>query len=399
MSLESIKPLHSENIMDDLFYLNELLSDDKRLIRDNVARFVKEQALPLLPEAFEKGTFPLKLIPLLAELGLFGINLPALYGGSESDALTYGLICQELERGDSSLRSFISVQNSLCIEPIYRFGTEAQKKKYLPMLAKGKCIACFGLTEPDSGSDPANMKTFAKKVTGGYELNGNKMWITNAPIADLAIVWANTEAGIRGFLVPKDAPGFKRIEIHHKMSLRISITGELVFDQVFVPEENLLPGTEIGLKAALHCLNQARFGIAWGAIGAAMACFDLTQNYLQTRTQEGKPLSGFQLIQRDLADMYAEINQAQCLNYRLATLKQKGHDAPAAISLAKRQACRTALFVARTCRNLLGANGITLEYHVIRHLLNLESVFTYEGTDHIHTLIIGRHITGINAFH
>jgi glutaryl-CoA dehydrogenase len=385
--------------MDDLLYFDELLTDDERFIRENVARFVKEQALPKLTEAFEKARFPNELIQSFSDLGLFGLTLPTTYGGSEASYLAYGLICQELERGDSALRSFVSVQNSLCMEPIFRFGTEAQKKAYLPDMAKGKLIACFGLTEPDSGSDPANMKTTAKKVPGGYELNGSKMWITNATIADLAIVWAKAESGIHGFLIPKKSKGFKSIEIHHKMSLRASLTGELVFDQVFVPEENLLPGTQVGLKSALHCLNQARFGIAWGAIGAAIACFDITQEYLLTRKQGDKSLAGMQLIQNELADMYSSIVQAQCYNFRLAQLKQSEKVTPVMISIGKRNACRTALFVARTCRNLLGANGISLEYHVIRHMLNMESVFTYEGTDHVHTLVIGRHITGINAFH
>jgi glutaryl-CoA dehydrogenase len=385
--------------MDDLLNFDELLTEEERFIRDNLARFIKDRALPLLPDAFEKGTFPSELIPAFAEMGLFGLTLPSSYGGSEASYLTYGLVCQELERGDSGLRSFISVQNSLCMEPIFRFGTEAQKKTYLPDMVKGKLIACFGLTEPDSGSDPSSMKTFAKKVAGGYEITGSKMWITNASIADLAIVWAKTDEGIRGFLIPKTSKGFKRVEIHHKMSLRASLTGELVFDQVFVPDDQLLPGTQAGLKTALHCLNQARFGIAWGAIGAAMACFDITQDYLLTRSQGSKPLASMQMIQESLAEMYSQLIQAQCYNHRLTQLKQAGRETPVMLSLGKRNACRVALFVARTCRNLLGANGISLEYHVIRHMLNLESVFTYEGTDNVHTLVIGRHITGINAFH
>lgn len=384
--------------MDDLLHLDDLLSEDTRLIREQVARFVAETVLPLLPEAFEKAAFPMQIIPDCAKLGLFGLTLPPEFGGSEASYLSYGLVCQELERGDSALRSFISVQNSLCIEPIFRFGTPEQKKQYLPLMAQGKVIGCFGLTEPDSGSDPASMRTSAKKVNGGYQLNGSKMWITNAPIADIAIVWAKTEKGIRGFIVPKETKGFKRIEIHHKMSLRASPTGELAFENAFIPDENLLPGTEGGLKAAFHCLNQARFGIIFGAIGAAMACFDMTRDYLLTRKQFSKPLASFQLIQSSLADMYSAILKAQCLNFRIAELKDAGKATPAMLSIAKRNACRDALFVARTCRNLLGANGISLDYHVIRHMLNLESVFTYEGTDTVHTLVIGQHLTGINAF-
>ncbi len=259
-------------------------------------------------------------------------------------------------------------------------------------------IGCFGLTEPDSGSDPASMRTTAKKVDGGWRLNGSKMWITNAPIADLAIVWAKTEQGVRGFIVEKSFEGFKRMEIKHKMSLRASITGELAFDDVFVPDENLLPGTEKGLGAALSCLSQARYGISWGAMGAAMACFDITREYLLERKQFDRPLASFQLVQADLAQMYSEILKAQCLNLQIGRLKDKGEDTPVMISLAKRNACREALNIARGCRNLLGGNGISLEYHVIRHMLNLESVFTYEGTDNVHTLVLGRHLTGINAF-
>lgn len=384
--------------MDDLLRLEDSLPEDARLIRDQVQKFILEKAIPILPTAFENGQFPAQLIPDLANLGLLGLTLPNEYGGSDASYLTYGLVCQALEQGDSGLRSFVSVQSSLCMEPIFRFGSSAQKKEYLPAMAQAKVIGCFGLTEPDSGSNPASMRTTAKKVKGGYELNGSKLWITNAPIADIAIVWAKTEQGIRGFIVPKEAKGFKRIEIEHKMSLRASLTGELVFEQVFLPEDALLPGTDIGLKAALGCLDQARFGIAWGAMGAAMACFDLTKDYLLTRQQFSKPLAAHQLVQASLADMYSAILKAQCLNLQMAKLKDENKAHPALISLAKRNACRDALFVARTCRNLLGANGISLDYHVIRHLLNLESVFTYEGTDNIHTLILGQHLTGLNAF-
>lgn len=384
--------------MDDLLFLDEQLHDDERMIRDSVARFVGKDVIPLMDNAFEHAEFPRQLIKQSAELGLLGLTLPAEYGGAEASYVAYGLVCQELERGDSGLRSFVSVQSSLCMYPIFRFGNEAQRKRYLPAMARGELIGCFGLTEPDSGSDPGSMRTRATKVAGGWRLNGAKMWITNAPIADLAIVWAATEQGIRGFVVERAFEGFSTPEIKHKMSLRASITGELVLDNVFVPDENLLPGTEKGLGAALSCLSQARYGIAWGAMGAAMACFDITRDYLVERQQFNKPLASFQLIQKELADAYTEIIKAQCLNLQIGRLKDAGRETPTMISLAKGNACREALAIARRCRNLLGANGISLEYHVIRHMLNLESVFTYEGTDNVHTLVLGRHITGINAF-
>lgn len=384
--------------MDDLLFLDEQLHDDERMIRDSVKRFVDNDVVPLMAESFEHAKFPRELIKKSADLGLLGLTLPAQYGGAEASYVAYGLACQELERGDSGLRSFVSVQSSLCMYPIYRFGNEEQKMRFLPDMVAGKVIGCFGLTEPDSGSDPGSMRTNAKKVDGGWILNGAKMWITNAPIADIAIVWAKTEAGIRGFIVETKFKGVSCPEIKLKMSLRASITGELVFDNVFVPEENLLPGTEKGLGAALSCLSQARYGIAWGAMGAAMDCFDKTRDYLLERKQFDKPLASFQLIQKDLADMYSEIIKAQCLNLQIGRLKEQNRETPTMISLAKGNACREALKIARKCRNLMGGNGISLEYHVIRHMLNLESVFTYEGTDNVHTLVLGRHITGINAF-
>lgn len=384
--------------MDDLLFLDEQLQDDERMIRDSVARFVNTDVVPLMAESFEHGHFPRQLIKQSAELGLLGLTLPAEYGGAEASYVAYGLVCQELEKGDSGLRSFVSVQSSLCMYPIFRFGTEAQKKRYLPAMAAGELIGCFGLTEPDSGSDPASMRTYATQTQGGWKLSGAKMWITNAPIADIAIVWAKTDAGIRGFIVDTKSEGVSCPEIKLKMSLRASITGELVFNDVFVPDENLLPGSERGLGAPLSCLSQARYGIAWGAMGAAMACFDITRDYLLERKQFDKPLASFQLIQKDLANMYTEIIKAQCLNLQIGRLKEQQRDTPAMISLAKGNACREALKITRTCRNLLGANGISLEYHVIRHMLNLESVFTYEGTDNVHSLVLGKHITGINAF-
>ena len=384
--------------MDDLLILDEQFHDDERMIREVVAQFVENDVIPKMADAFEKAYFPKELIQQTAALGLLGLTLPSEYGGSEASYVAYGLVCQELERGDSGLRSFVSVQSSLCMYPIYQFGTEEQKKRFLLAMSRGELIGCFGLTEPDSGSDPASMRTHAKKVKGGWRINGSKMWITNAPIADIAIVWAATDHGVRGFILEKEFKGFSVAEIHHKMSLRASITGGLAFDDVFVPDENYLPGSEKGLGAALACLNQARYGIAWGAMGAAMACFDITRDYLLSRKQFGKPLASFQLIQKDLAQMYTEIVKAQWINLQIGRLKEQGRETPAMISLAKGNACREALKITRACRNLLGGNGISLEYAVIRHMLNLESVFTYEGTDNVHTLVLGRHITGINAF-
>lgn len=385
--------------MDDLLMLDEQLQYDEKMVRETVAQFVKKDVVPKMPEAFEQGYFPREWIKQTAALGLLGLTLPAKYGGAGASYVSYGLVCQELERGDSGLRSFVSVQSSLCMHPIFHYGNEEQKKRFLPAMAAGEIIGCFGLTEADSGSDPASMRTVAKKVSGGWRLNGAKLWITNATIADIAIVWAKTEDGIRGFIVEKEFEGFKRKEIQLKMSLRASITGELIFDNVFVPDENRLPGSECGIKAPLSCLSQARFGIGWGAMGAAMACFDTTKAYLLERKQFNKPLASFQLVQNDLALMYTEIIKAQWLNLRIGRLKEQKQESHVMISLAKGNACREALNIARTCRNLLGANGISLEYHVIRHMLNLESLYTYEGTDNVHKLVLGRHITGINAFH
>jgi len=384
--------------MEDFLLLDAQLEEDEIIIRDTINRFVTLEVTPLLLDAYEKAYFPQQLIPRCAELGLFGLTLPIEYGGSQASYVAYGLVCQELERGDSGLRSFVSVQNSLCMYPIYTYGNEEQKKHFLPQMAKGKIIACFGLTEPNAGSDPGSMKTTAKKVSGGWILQGSKLWITNAPIADIAIVWATTQDGIRGFIVEKDFKGFTRNEIHHKLSLRASSTGELVFENCFVPDSHYLPGSEKGIGAPLSCLSQARYGIAWGANGAAMACFDKAQAYTKERNQFGKPLAANQLIQKDLADMFTEIVKAQCLNLQLGRLKDAGKATAVMISLAKMNACREALKIARMARNLLGANGISAEYDVIRHMNNLESVFTYEGTDNIHHLILGRYITGFDAF-
>lgn len=384
--------------MEDFLHLDEEFSEEELLIRDTVRRFVDDEVIPLMADAFDKAYFPDGLIKKVADLGLLGMTLPEEYGGSEASYIAYGLACQELERGDSGLRSFVSVQSSLCMFPIFMYGSDEQKQRFLKKMARAELIGCFGLTEPDSGSDPASMRTTAKKVDGGWQLNGSKMWITNAPIADLAIVWAKTAEGIRGFIVEKEFPGFTRNEIHQKMSLRASSTGELVFADVFIPDENYLPGSERGIAAPLSCLSQARYGIAWGAMGAAMACYEIALSYTQERHQFAKPLASFQLIQKDLVAMFSEIIKAQCLNLQLGKLKQADKATPPMISLAKRNACFEALKIARSARNLLGGNGISLEYHVIRHMNNLESVFTYEGTDNVHTLVLGNHITGINAF-
>lgn len=385
--------------MEDLFCLDEQLTTEEKLMRDSVRRFVDEEVLPSIAMYFENAEFPKTLIQKVAQLGLLGMVLPQTYGGVEASQVAYGLVCQELERGDSGLRSFVSVQSSLCMYPIFAYGTEEQRLRFLPAMSKGQLIGCFGLTEPDAGSDPASMKTRATKVQGGWRLNGAKMWITNATIADLAIVWAKEEDGsIRGFIVERDFKGFHTNEIKHKLSLRASITGEIVLEDCFVPEQNYLPGTEKGLAAALGCLTKARYGIAWGAMGAAQACYENALQYAKERIQFNKPIASFQMIQADLVDMFTEIVKTQALNLQLGRLHDAGRANFVMVSMAKMNACREALKIARKARNILGANGISLEYHVIRHMNNLESVFTYEGTDNMHHLIVGKHITGINAF-
>jgi glutaryl-CoA dehydrogenase len=385
--------------MEDFLFLEDEFAPEERLIRDEVRRFVDRDVIPIMTDAYETAKFPQQLISKCAELGLLGVRLPKEHGGFGRSAIAYGLVCQELERGDSGLRSFVSVQNALCMFPIFTFGSDTQKQRFLPKMAEGKLIGCFGLTEPDSGSDPSSLSTQAKKVADGWLLNGTKRWVTNGTIADCAIVWANTIDGIRGFIVEKDFPGCTRREIKKKMSLRASISAELFFTDCFVPESHYLPGSEIGLAAPLQCLTEARYGIAWGVMGAAMACYEIALNYCKERKQFNKPLASFQLIQKDLVTMFLEIQKALCLNLRLGQLKEKGQCTYAMVSLAKLNACREALKIARMARNLLGANGITLEYDVIRHMNNLESVFTYEGTDNIHHLIVGKYITGLNAFH
>jgi glutaryl-CoA dehydrogenase len=385
--------------MEDFLLLDELFSPEEKLIRDATRRFIEESVMSGITTAYEDGFFPTELIPEIANLGLFGMTLPPELGGQGASEVAYGLVCQELERGDSGLRSFVSVQNSLCMYPIYAYGSEAQQIQWLPKMAKGEVIGCFGLTEPDAGSDPASMKTTAKKVQDGWVLNGSKMWITNATLADIAIVWAKVDSkNIRGFIVEKAFKGFRANEIKHKGSLRASITGELVFEDCFIPEGNLLPKTDKGLSAALGCLTKARYGIAWGVMGAAMDCFERSKRYVLERKQFGKPLASFQLIQKDLVEMFNEINKAQMYNLRVGQLMDKHQANYVMVSLGKMNACREALKIARMARNLLGANGISLEYHVIRHMNNLESVFTYEGTDNMHHLIVGRHLTDISAF-
>lgn len=384
--------------MDDFLLLDQQLSDQERFTRDTVRQFVDESVLPIIGEAYEKGEYPRIFTEKMAELGLLGLTLPEVYGGAGANYVTYGLVCQELERGDSGLRSAMSVQSSLVMYPIYALGSESQKQKYLPKLARAEWIGCYGLTEPDSGSDPGHMKTHATQVDGGYLINGSKMWITNAGVADIAIVWVMTEHGVRGFILEKNTKGFEQRVIHHKASLRASITGELIFNDCFVPHEHLLPGSEKGLGAALSCLSQARYGIAWGAMGAAMACYESALDYAKQRISFDRPIASFQLVQKDLVDMLTEIVKAQAFNLQIGRLFDAETPHYSLISMAKMNACREALNIARSARNILGANGISLEYPVIRHMNNLESVYTYEGTDNIHHLIIGRAITGLSSF-
>jgi len=380
----------------DLYNIDHLLSEEERLVRDTVRKFVRERVLPIIGEHFEAGTFPKELIPALAELGLLGMHLQG-YGCAGMSAVCYGLACQELEAGDSGLRSFVSVQGSLAMFPIHAFGSEEQKQRWLPRMARGEAIGCFGLTEPDFGSDPAGMRTSARRDGDSYVLNGTKMWITNGSIADVAVVWARAEDGIRGFLVERGTPGFTASDIHQKLSLRASVTSELHFEDCRVPSENMLPNVR-GMRGPLSCLDEARYGITWGANGAARACYEVALDYAKTRVQFQRPIGGFQLVQRKLAIMATELVKAQLLALQLGRLKDEGVLHPVQISLAKRNNVREALNTAREARSVLGANGITLEYPISRHMNNLESVFTYEGTDDIHTLIIGQAITGLNAF-
>jgi glutaryl-CoA dehydrogenase len=388
-------PLKSLNPL-DLYDVRGLLSEEEQLVQDTTARFVDEKVLPIIGECFEKGRFPKELIPEIASLGLLGSSIQG-YDCAGLNGVSYGLICQELERGDSGLRSFVSVQSSLVMYPIYSYGSEEQKQKWLPAMARGEKIGCFGLTEPHGGSDPSNMKTTAKKKGGDWVLNGAKMWITNGTIADVAVVWAQTDEGIRGFLVEKGTKGFDAPEVHHKMSLRASVTSALYFDNVVIPEANRLPKAE-GLKGPLGCLTQARYGITWGAIGAAKACLKEVLEYTKTRELFGRALNNNQLVQLRMAEMARKITQGQLMSLQLGRLKDKGEMHPAQVSLAKWNNCRMAIDIARDARDLLGGAGITTEFCPIRHALNLESVITYEGTESVHQLVIGKELTGANAF-
>ena len=382
----------------DYYQIDDLLTEEQLLIRDTVRAWVKKEVTPIIEDHAQKATFPKHLIKGLGEIGAFGPYIPVEYGGGGMDQITYGLIMQEIERGDSGIRSTASVQSSLVMYPIYKFGSEEQRMKYLPKLATGEMMGCFGLTEPDSGSDPSSMITNIKDMGDHYLLNGAKMWISNSPFADIAVVWAKNDDGkIRGIIVERGMEGFTTPETHDKWSLRASATGELVFDNVKVPKENLLPNIE-GLKGPLSCLNSARYGIAWGVIGAAMDCYDSDLRYSKERVQFGKPIAGFQLQQKKLAEMITEITKAQLLCWRLGVLRNEDRATAAQISMAKRNNVNMALEIAREARQMHGGMGITGEYPIMRHMMNLESVVTYEGTHDIHLLITGMDVTGLNAF-
>jgi glutaryl-CoA dehydrogenase len=380
----------------DFLAIDGLLDDQERLIRDTVRRFVGDRVLPDVAEWFEEGTFPVDLAKEMGSLGLFGMHLDG-YGCAGTSNVEYGLACLELEAGDSGTRSFVSVQGSLAMFPIWAFGSEEQKQAWLPSMASGELIGCFGLTEADAGSDPGRMRTHARRDGDDWVLNGSKMWITNGSVADVAMVWAQTNNGIRGFIVPTDTPGFSSSDIHQKVSLRASVTSELILDDVRLPADSVLPDVS-GLKGPLSCLNEARFGILFGAVGAARSCYEAALDYAIERTMFDRPIASFQLIQRQLVEMAVAVNRGMLLALHIGRMKDAGPIDPAHISMGKFDNVRMALDVARTARSVLGANGITLEYPVIRHMNNLESVYTYEGTNEIHTLIIGQAITGLGAF-
>ena len=380
----------------DLLDIRSDLTEEETMVKDSVSRFVDDKVLPIIKESFENHTFANELVSDIAELGLFGSSIDG-YDCAGLNSICYGLICQELERGDSALRSFVSVQSSLVMFPIHAYGSDEQKDKWLPQLAKGKKVGCFGLTESHGGSDPTNMKTHAKKDGDDWILNGSKMWITNGSIADVCVVWAMTDEGVKGFLVEKEMPGFNAQEIHNKFSLRASVTAALFFDNVRIPSSNVLPGI-VGMKGPLSCLSQARYGISWGVIGAAQACLEEALNYSNERVLFNKPVSHTQTIQIRLADMSRRITTAQLLSYKLGKLKDAGKLTPSQISVAKWNNCRMALDVARDARDILGGSGISAEYVPIRHMLNLESVITYEGTETVHQLVVGKELTGMNAF-
>jgi glutaryl-CoA dehydrogenase len=380
----------------DLYDIRAELSEEECMVQDSVARMVDDKVLPVIREAFENHTFPRELIQEVAELGLLGSSIEG-YDCAGLNSICYGLICQELERGDSGLRSFVSVQSSLVMFPIHAYGSEEQKQRWLPAMAKGEAIGCFGLTEPQGGSDPSNMKTHAKRDGDDWILNGSKMWITNGNLADAAVVWATTEEGVRGFIVEKDMPGFTAQEIENKFSLRASVTSALFFDNVRVPDASVLPGV-VGLKGPLSCLTQARYGITWGVIGAAQACLNEVLNYTQDRILFHRPLSHNQTIQLRLADMARRITTAQLLSLHLGRMKDQGRMTPTQVSVAKWNNCRAAIDIARDARDILGGAGISAEYVPVRHMLNLESVITYEGTETVHQLVVGKELTGVNAF-
>ena len=381
----------------DPLAIDHLLSDEERDIRDTVRKWVDRRVMPNIQEWFETGELPSKeLAQKVGELGLLGMHLEG-YGAAGASSVMYGLAIMELEAGDSGIRSLVSVQGSLCMFPIWKFGSEEQKERWLPGMVKGELIGCFGLTEPDQGSDPSNMRTSAKQDGSDWILGGTKMWITNGGIADVAIVWAQTDEGIRGFLVPTDSEGFSTRDIHRKLSLRASVTSELILDDVRVPGDAVLPGVT-GMKGPLSCLNEARFGISWGVMGAARACYQAALEYSKTREQFGRPIGGFQLTQEKLVNMMVELSKGQLLALHLGRMKDQGQALPNQVSIAKLNNVREAIKIAREARTILGANGITLEYPVIRHMNNLESVLTYEGTSEIHTLILGEAITGLRAF-
>ncbi len=380
----------------DFYRTDDLLTEEERLVRSTVGRFVDQRFLPIIAEHYERATFPMEIVPELAKLGVFGMHLHG-YGAAGMSNVMYGLACQELERGDSGLRSFVSVQGSLCMFPIHRYGSEEQKERWLPFMAKGEVIGCFGLTEPEFGSNPGGMATRARRDGDDWVINGTKRWITNGKVAHLAIVWARTEQGIRGFLVETGTRGFEAREIHHKLSMRASVTSELILDDVRIPARNELPGAQ-GLKAPLSCLNEARYGIVWGVLGAATACYRSALEYAKARVQFDRPIAGYQLTQEKLVNMLTEITKGQLLALQLGRLKDEGKATATQISMAKLNNVREALRIAREARTILGANGISLEYPVMRHMNNLETVLTYEGTSEIHMLAIGEEITGLSAF-
>jgi glutaryl-CoA dehydrogenase len=389
-------PPASEPARTDLLRIDDELTDEERLVRDTVRKFAADRVMPYVADWFEAGTLPRDLLPELGKLGLLGMHLEG-YGCAGMGPVAYGVACRELEAADSGLRSLVSVQGSLAMFPIWRYGSDEQKEEWLPRMAAGEAAGCFGLTEPDHGSDPASMKTHAKRNGPDWVLSGSKMWITNGSIADIAVVWARTEDGIRGFLVPRGTRGFTARNIHKKMSLRASVTSELHFDDVRLAASAVLPGAA-GLKGPLSCLSEARFGIVWGVTGAARTCFEAAAEYSRTREQFGQKIGGFQLTQRKLAWMLADLQRAQLLALHLGRLKERGEITPEQVSLGKMSNVRTAIDIAREARTVLGANGVTLEYPVIRHANNLESVLTYEGTEEVHTLALGQAITGISAY-